>query len=84
MDLLKFLAALGPYSAPINILLALALRRVLIERDAALADARDLREQRVVDLKEQAIEYREHSEATQAALNRWSEIMQSFLNHRGN
>ena len=89
-DLPHWLATLGPYSAPINLVLAAGLawlsqdrKRILGERQEALLDAKELREQRVADLREQADEYREHSEATQTALHRWSEVMHSVINRRG-
>jgi ribosomal 50S subunit-associated protein YjgA (DUF615 family) len=89
-EILRALATFGPYSAPINIVLAAGLTwlakdraRILEELAAAQLDAKELREQRVEDLREQADEYREHSKATQEALHRWSEIMTRMIDRRG-
>lgn len=78
-----WLSTLGPYAAPVNLVLCAGLLWLAKDRSRILEELREVREKRIADLQEQADEYREHSEATQAALHRWSEIMNVLLRRGG-
>jgi hypothetical protein len=85
-DFSHWLATLGPYSAPVNVVLVAGLwwlskdrSRILDELAKAQADGMAVREKRVEDLVAHADEYREHSAVTQESL---SKIM-NILDRRG-
>lgn len=89
-EFVQWLQALGPFSTPVCVVLALGITwlskdrgRILDELTAALDDAKGLRESRVNDLRKTADEYREHSLATQKALQQWTEVVNKLLEQRG-
>ncbi len=88
-EFVKILADLGPVLGSVNVVLLAGLiwlardgDRILQERDAGLLDARMLREKRADDLRDAAIEYRDHSVATRDTVRDLSANIRAALDAR--
>lgn len=85
-DFLKMLEASGPFSAPLCLAMAYALRWVLkqnadlkLELKTAQGDATKLRDQRAKDLESMAREVGEIGEATRNTMREWTGRLRDTL-----